>query len=598
MTVNNYDKKTIYNIRFKILVCLFLAITILIVYLQVRNYEFVNFDDDKYVTENYYVGKGLSIDGIKWSFGFADKDKTYWHPLTWLSHMMDVQLYGMDSGCHHLTNLFYHIASSVLLFLVFFKMTGALWRSAFIAALFALHPINVESVVWVAERKNVLSTFLWMLTMLAYVHFTKQPELLRYLSVVFLFILGLLTKPFLVTLPCVLLLLDYWPLGRIRFELVAANQDEKKKKSIIFRFRASPFLYLFIEKIPLFMLSAFSILISSLSVQGPGGAISKEIVPVNLRIANALVSYIKYIGKMLWPENLAVLYPYPDMLPLWQSICSLLLLICVSYFLIRMIKTTPSLMVGWLWYIGTLVPVIGIIQVGLWPAMADRWAYVPFIGLFIIIAWGIPELLKKLRYNKVIVTIGIIALLPILMFATHFQTQYWSNSFSLFEHTLSVTANNYVAYNQAGRALEVRGENEEAARYYYKALQIKPNYGHALNNIGNILIRKGRSKEAIKNYSEAIRINPGNANAYNNLGVALIQSGRFDEAIPLLRTALRIKPKYAEAYSNLGVAMVEKGRVDKAIICFQEALRIKPDYRNAHNNLNKTLKLIDTKLEN
>ena len=255
-------------------------------------------------------------------------------------------------------------------------------------------------------------------------------------------------------------------------------------------------------------------------------------------------------------------------------------------------------MVGWLWYIGTLVPVIGIIQVGLWPAMADRWAYVPFIGLFIIIAWGIPELLKKLRYNKVIVTTGIIALLPILMFTTHFQTQYWSNSFSLFEHTLSVTANNYVAYNQAGRALEVRGENEEAARYYYKALQIKPNYGHALNNIGNILIKKGKSEEAIKNYSEAIRINPGNANVYNNLGVALIQSGRFDEAIPLLRKALRIKPKYAEAHSNLGVAMVEKGRVDKAIICFQEALRIKPDYRNAHNNLNKTLKLKNSKLEN
>lgn len=587
MTVNNYDKKTIFNIRFEILVCLFLTITTLIVYLQVRNYEFINFDDDIYITENYHVGKGVNTEGIKWAFGLVEKNKTYWHPLTWLSHMIDVQLYGMNAGCHHLTNLLFHIVNSLLLFIVFYQMTGALWRSAFVAALFALHPINVESVAWVAERKNVLSTLFWILTIIAYAYYTKQPGYLRYLTVVFIFLLGLMAKPILVTLPCVLLLLDYWPLGRIRIGLVAGNQDEKKKKSIISRFRASPSLYLFVEKIPLFMLSAFSIIISSSSIQGLGMVISKESAPVNLRIANALVSYIKYIGKMLWPKNLAVLYPYPDMLPKWQSISALLLIIFASFLIIRRITTIPYLTVGWLWYLGTLVPVIGIVQVGLWPAMADRWAYVPFIGLFIIIAWGTPELLKKLRYNKVIVTIGIIALLPILMSATHFQTQYWSNSFSLFEHTLSVTANNYVAYNQTGRALEVRGENEEAARYYYKALQIKPNYGHALNNIGNILIRKGRSEEAIKNYSEAIRINPGNAKAYNNLGVALIQSGRLDEAIPLLRTALRIKSRYAEAYNNLGVAMVKKGRVEKAIIFFKEALRIMPDYAEAQKNLNK-----------
>ncbi|MBC2695325.1 MAG: hypothetical protein HF982_08645, partial [Desulfobacteraceae bacterium] len=357
MNNQNDHSDSIFNIGYDVLICLFLVIATLAVYWQINYHEFINFDDSLYILQNKQVQKGLTSESISWAFSFTDI--AYWHPLTWLSHMLDCQIYGLIPGMHHRTNLILHIVNSILLFFVFQKMTGALWRSAFVATLFALHPLNVESVAWVAERKNVLSTFFWMLTMLAYVHYTTRPGLYRYLLTLLFLMLGLMAKPMLVTLPFVLLLLDYWPLERLR------NQ--------------SPF-NLILEKIPFFAFSAVSVYISSLSVKYYGIVVSTELVPMQIRIANALVSYVKYIEKMIWPKNLAIFYPFPDTLPIWQILGAGLFLASISFLVFLNLRKKPYLCMGWLWFLGTLIPVIGLKQAGLWPAMADRWAYVPFVG--------------------------------------------------------------------------------------------------------------------------------------------------------------------------------------------------------------------------
>ena len=357
------------------LICLGLVISILLCYWQVRNYEFINFDDDLYVTDNRNVQAGINRSGIKWAFSFEDKNKTHWHPLSWLSHMTDIQLYGMNPGQHHLTNVIFHIFNTLLLFFVLYRMTGKVWQPAIVAALFGVHPLNVESVAWVAERKNVLSTFFFMLTLLAYALFSEKPNTFRYLLIVIFFIFGLLSKPMLVTLPFVLLLIDIWPLGRI--ELL---QPGNKRWCILGR--------LILEKIPLFILSGLSTFLGSASLQGLGSYISLQTAPMTLRLSNALVSYVKYMGKMIWPHNLAVFYPFPKIIPIYQTLGAFILLVWVSFMFFAAFKRRPYLTIGWLWFLGTLVPVIGLIQVGLWPALADRWAYLPMIGLLIIATWG------------------------------------------------------------------------------------------------------------------------------------------------------------------------------------------------------------------
>ena len=575
MTGKNTHKETFFNRRRDILVCLFLVIMTLAVYWQVGNHEFVNFDDSAYVTENYHVQRGLTLENINWAFSFADKEKTYWHPLTWLSHMLDCQLYGLSPGMHHLTNLVLHIVSTLLLFLVFYRMTGALWRSAFIAALFALHPLNVDSVAWVAERKNLLSTFFWMLTMLAYVRYTERPGLYRYLLVFLVFALGLLAKPMLVTLPFVLLLLDYWPLGRLRFGQSGGE--------------GTPAFRLILEKVPLLALSVVSISLSFLSVHGIGVAVSMESVPMKLRIANALVSYVKYIGHMIWPQNLAVLYPYPGMVPMWQTIGALLLLICISVLVIRMMRRIPCLVTGWFWYLGTLVPVIGLVQVGLWPAMADRFTYVPLIGLFVMIAWGVPELVGRWRYRDAGLAAIAAVLLSILMVTTWQQVRYWRNDIALFEHALNVTVNNYVAHYNLGTYLAQQGEIAKASEHFFEALRINPLYEEAHNNLGLALTRQGRVEEGILHFREALRIKPVYAKAHYNMGVVLLSRGKIEEAAAHFEEVLRIKPDYVEAHNNLGVVLVRQGRVEEGISHFLEALKIKPDYAEAHNNLGVVL---------
>ena len=386
MYFNNNVKKTLFNVRLGIWICFSLVISILCIYWQVRHFSFVNYDDPQYVTANYAVQAGLAFENIRWAFTAVHANN--WHPLTWLSHMLDCQIYGLDPGRHHLTNVLFHILNTLLLFLVFKKMTGALWKSAFVAALFALHPLHVESVVWVAERKDVLSTFFFMLTLWSYTRYVERTNLYNYLMVLLFFMLGLMTKPMLVTLPFVFLLLDYWPLQRFCF----GSSDSNGQRSFYWG--------LVWEKMPLFILSSASSVVTYLVQKSSGAVNSLAAIPFHVRIANALLSYVSYIEKMLWPEHLAVLYPYPNVILPWKIVCAGLLLMMISVFIFRRLRSKPYLAVGWLWYLGTLVPVIGIVQVGA-QAMADRYTYVPLIGIFFIAAWGGADLVTKWRFRKI-----------------------------------------------------------------------------------------------------------------------------------------------------------------------------------------------------
>ena len=560
-------KDTFFNIRLDLLVCLFLALSILTVYWQVRNHDFVNFDDNLYVTENHHVQSGINLDSVIWAFSFEDKNKIYWHPMTWLSHMLDCQLYGLSPGMHHSTNLIFHIANTILLFLVFKRMTGELWKSALVAALFSLHPLNVESVAWVSERKNVLSTFFWILTMAAYVRYSERPGFYRYLPAFFLLMIGQLVKPMLVTLPFVLLLLDYWPLGRLKI-----GQWRK-----LFR--------LIWEKVPLIILSALSVYLSVSSLQHQEVMQSTEAVPIALRIENALVSYVAYIVKAIWPQDLAFYYPYPDALPLWQTAGALLVLACISLILLLGLKHIPSLGTGWLWYIGTLAPVSGLVQAGLWPAMADRWAYIPAIGIFIIIVWGSAYLFSKWRCRKWIPATASIALLSILMTTTWLQVQYWNNSITLFQRALDVTSNNHIIHYGMGTSLGRLGKSKEAMVHYRKALDIDAAFYKAHDNLGFEMARQGKDTEAILHYREALRINPTYGNAHNNLGNALIRLGKINEAIEHYRKALQADPRFASAHKSLGLAMLRTGEIEPAIFHLEASLQLEPTNQITQNSL-------------
>ncbi|MGB2930536.1 MAG: tetratricopeptide repeat protein [Desulfobacterales bacterium] len=413
----------------------------------------------------------MTLESIKWSFTAIHASN--WHPLTWLSHMLDCQIYGMNPGQHHMTNVLLHILNTLLLFLVFKRMTGKLWQSGFVAALFALHPLHVESVAWVAERKDLLSTFFWMLTLWSYTRYVERSEFNQYLLVVLFFILGLMAKPMLVTLPFVLLLLDYWPLRR--FELGSRDKNNSQQRRFNFA--------LICEKIPLFLLSAASSIGTYLVQKSSGAVNSLAAIPFHDRIANAMLSYISYIGKMIWPHNLAVLYPYRESMSLWKVAGAGLLLVLVLVFVFRMLRTKPYLAVGWLWYIGTLVPVIGIVQVGV-QAMADRYTYVPLIGIFIIIAWGVPDLIPKGRFRRIGLAAITMAILVICMITTRMQVRYWSNSTTLFEHALDVTDGNSVAHLNLGEALAEQGKINAAMKHYQEALRIKPSLFAPHLNLG------------------------------------------------------------------------------------------------------------------
>jgi tetratricopeptide (TPR) repeat protein len=531
--------------RYARLLIIFLLVGVtLVAYESVRKYEFVDYDDDRYVTNNPRIRRGLSWNNVAWAM--TATEVANWHPLTWLSHMMDCQLYGLNPAGHHLTNLLLHLANVVLLFWVLQQMTGALWPSAMVAALFAVHPLNVESVAWVAERKNVLSTLFWLLTMWAYVIYARRAGWRRYLLVAGLFVLGLMSKPMLVTLPCVLLLLDYWPLGRLSgraaVESAASYQrpDETDRHSRQVDLRAPAFaacaLRLVLEKLPLFLLAAASSAIT-VEAQRLDGAFDAKVLPLGTRLANALVSYASYIYKMIWPDHLAVLYPHPGAsLQGWRVIVSALALTFITFLVVWGSKRFPYLMVGWLWYVGTLVPVIGLVQVG-GQAMADRYSYIPLIGLFIIIAWGMTDLSRFVpARNYWLIGVAAAVLIALTMTARR-QLSYWQNSITLFEHTLAVTDDNAIAHNNLGAVLVGKGRLDEGLAHLYEAVRLNPDYGTAYANIAFTL--------------------------YQQANIAAQDEGRWEEAVDLYRRALELKPDFTEARQNLDLLLAKMGKKER-----------------------------------
>jgi Tfp pilus assembly protein PilF len=576
VTRDNAHKKIFCNIRAELLIFLFLVTVTFVVYWQVRSFTFVSYDDGQYVIENQYVKDGLNYKSIRWAF--SSYHAANWHPLTWLSHMLDIELYGMNLGAHHQTNLIFHIANALLLFFVFRRMTSNLWQSGFVAALFALHPLHVESVAWVSERKDVLSAFFWMLTMYSYARYAAHPGINRYLPVVGFFMLGLMAKPMLVTLPFVLLLLDYWPLRRMQFNPLADDCHRLHQRT-----RG---LLLIWEKIPLFSLAMASSVVTFLAQKSGGAVGSMELYPLTTRVANALVAYVKYIGKMIWPANLAVFYPYSNSLSGWQIIGAGALLGLITFASIRSFRQQPWFVVGWLWFIGTLVPVIGLVQVGL-QAMADRYTYIPLIGVFIIVAWCVPELLHKWHNKEKLLGLTVIAVLVMLGTTSWMQIRYWKNSLTLFKHALDVTENNYLAHNAFGDALKEQGKGNEAMRHYLDALEIKSDYAAPHYSIGHTLATQGKLDDAINHFQKAIQIKPDFASAHDNLGYAFMIQGKIKQAIMHYSEALRITPDDAEVHNRMGLALVSQGQFDNAIIHFRKAVNLKTDFVAAQNNLIK-----------
>jgi tetratricopeptide (TPR) repeat protein len=544
---------------------------------QTLAHDFVNFDDHIYVYENPLVIKGLSTEGIIGAFTHTHARN--WHPLTTLSHMLDCQLYGLKAGGHHVTNVILHTIAVLLLFLVLKQMTGALWQSAFVAALFAIHPLHVESVTWVAERKDVLSAVFFMLTLAAYARYARAPSPTQYLLVAFLFAFGLMSKPMLVTLPFVLLLLDYWPLGRI--------EDHKPEVG-------SQLRRLVTEKIPLFALSAVSC-IATLFVQRHGRSAIDQL-PFLWRLNNTFVSYVTYIWQMLWPARLAVFYPHPNnRLSLVEVILAIALLVGITLVVIYLRRTKAYLVTGWFWYFGMLVPVIGLVQVGE-QAHADRYAYLPQIGLYIMITWTVGDLLLEStpRARRALVSVAVAIAIASLGVRAFVQALYWKNSETLWNHTLAVTGENDVAHNNLGFLFLRRGELDKAISHFQTALNIRSrntethySLGAALiqSNLGNAFARKQLWDEAIDHLQEAVRLRPDYVDAYFNLGSVLFQQGRSDQAIAQWQKALAMQPRDAEAHRNVAGALRKEGKLKEAIAEYEQALNIVPEDSVALNNL-------------
>jgi tetratricopeptide (TPR) repeat protein len=627
-----------------IVVSVLLFIITCIAYWQIANCGFVNFDDDSYVVENSRVQGGLTLSNIVWAFSTFDVGN--WHPVTWLSFMLDYQLFGLSSRAYHLTNLFLHIINTILLLYVLNRMTQAFWQSAFVAALFALHPLHVESVAWIAERKDVLSAFFWLLTIGAYYRYAKQPSLGKYLWVLIFFILGLMSKPMVVTLPFILFLLDYWPLRRLRsgkpadcfFYEEPQFKDPKKRKhnskkgkdDIIPQLEKTilsgqwalmrPLIW---EKIPLLAAAVIAGIIT-VAAQQKGGAIGLlETFPLIVRIENALVSYMLYIGKMVWPQNLVVFYSHPGAFPIWESAGSALILLSVTAAVIWNRKKYPYLLVGWFWYLVSLLPVIGIIQVG-GQSIADRYTYLPLIGLFIIIAWFSGDVLTAAKFKRPILIVALISILLACLLQTQAQVMYWKNGVTLFQRVFNVTGSNGATNFLLGNAYAKQGKCSDAIKYLTVSIQQNPGFSSALeslmfclndlnrvpaadirghhpsetyqnlsyqyNLVGVSLLLRKNAEEAIPYLQKAIEMKPDYAEAEYNMGNAMVISGRIEEAFDHYRKALQIMPDYAEAHNNIGSIFYKKGKIDEAIHHFSEALRLKPLYADAQKNLQIALR--------
>jgi len=567
-----------------ILIYVVLASTTLAAFWQVRHNGFISFDDPWYILDNSYVKGGLTGEGVVWAFTKVHAHN--WHPLTWLSHMLDCELFGLNPFWHHLVSLSFHVANTLLLFGVLKRMTAAVWQSAFVAAAFALHPLHVESVAWVSERKDVLSTFFWILTMWAYAYYVKRPAVKRYLLILLLFALGLMAKQMLVTLPFVLLLLDYWPLERIMLKEQSSYSSTCPVVPVSIR-------RCILEKLPLLVLSGIASVTVYLIQLHSGTVKSFVEYPLVCRIGNALVSYTAYIGKMFWPVGLSIFYPHPlRNLPAWQVAGSALLLVCVTAAVIWKLRQWPYLAVGWLWYLGTLVPVIGLVQVGL-HALADRYTYMTLTGLFIIIAWGIPDILAQLRYRRVIFSLSGIVLLSVLGVVTGRQTGHWRNNITLYTRSIAVVRGNWWAHVRLGMALHGQNKLSEGVNHYTEALRFNPDFADAHINLGTALLQQRKLEEAVTHFTEVLRIKPELVNVHGILARTLAHQGKLDEAVEHYTKFIQSKPNWPGVHNELAAIFFRLGKFDKAIVNWTEALRLKPDSPAVLNNLAWLLAAID-----
>jgi tetratricopeptide (TPR) repeat protein len=524
------------NDRWMVLgVCIFLAAITWLVFGQTLRHQFVNFDDGEYVFKNPQVARGLTLDGIVWAFTHVHSAN--WHPLTWISHMLDCQFYGLNSGGHHLTNVLLHAATAILLFLVLRQMTGTLWRSAFVAAVFAIHPLRVESVAWVAERKDVLSGLFFMLTIGAYVRYARAPwSPLRYGLVVLLFAVGLMCKPMLVTVPFVLLLLDYWPLNR--FATLRSQGGENSK----IRWR------LILEKLPLLGLGIASCAVTLLAQRGAMQPVARISLP--LRLGNAVISYTDYLRQMFWPSDLAVLYPWEAArLGVSNTMPSIVLVAGVSA-VVLVLRWRRYLLTGWLWYLVMLGPVIGILQVGN-QARADRYTYLPQIGLYLLLTWWAADLCARWRYRPVLLTSLASIILVALIFSARAQTSYWQDSETLWSHALACTTDNTIAEGNLGEAYYAKGKTREAMAHFERALRIEPNQASVHSSLGVFFLEMGRVSESLAHLQKALEIEPNFADAHYNLGNTYLQMGQANEAISHYNRALEINPNDTEALNNM-----------------------------------------------
>lgn len=534
-----------------IVVGIILIAVVVALYWPVAGYDFIALDDNLYLLENQNVQQGITGKSLIWAM--TTFDAANWHPLTWISLIVDYDLFGLDAAGYHITNLFLHILNTLLLFIVLRRMTGEIWKGTVVAALFAVHPLNIESVVWIAERKNLLSTLFWILTIMAYVRYADKPGWKSYSVILVCFILGLMAKPMLVTLPFVLLLLDYWPLQRFSWSdrsRTTAIQDRTDRRKLLIR--------LLLEKVPLILLSLLSAFVTFHAARTGGAVKAIAVFPLMGRIENACISYAMYLLKAAWPADLAIFYPYPVGRPLWQVALSILFLTAVTAIVCLMGRKYRYLITGWFWYGITLFPVIGVVQVG-FQSMANRYAYISLIGIFILMVWGLPDLLKRFSGRWHLPTAALAAILA-LTFSSKEALQGWKDSEAVFQHALNVTINNHIAEMGMGNVWLGRRDLPKARSRYLASLQIKPDYAEAHNNLALVLMMEGKADEAVAQCQEAIKDNPNYADAYNNMGVVFAGQGKSREAVASFRRALELKPDYVRAQNNLAKLLREEGR--------------------------------------
>ncbi len=559
-----------------VFICAVLMLGTIALFWPVKGYEFIGYDDPAYITQNPHVQAGLTKDSLAWAFGNVASEATYWHPLSWMSHMLDCQLFGLNAGAHHLVSVGFHALNAILLFLVLRTFTGSLWRSAAVAALFAWHPLQVESVTWVTERKNLLSTAFLLLTLLAYHRFTRKAteypnplsglKTTSYWTVALLFAFGLMSKPMVVTLPCVLLLLDVWPLRRINLQSPQ---------------RVGTAGFLFAEKLPLFILSGISSWITIRAHQHLDIVVTGSQVPWGIRIANATLSYVKYLEKVIWPADMAIIYPYPSIWPVSQFVITSLILLTLTALFLFLRKSRPHFLFGWLWFLGTMVPVIGIIQVGSQP-MADRFMYVPVIGVFFLIVWGLAEAMQKLRPIKFIAMAVALLVAGSCFAVSRYQLQFWHDSITVFERAIAVTSRNSISHYNLGLAYSMKGDLGKAKSHYAKAVEISPTYIDANNNLAASYLAEGQTDRAIAEYQKLMQLAPNHPLANYNLGLAYQKKQQFVEAAFSFQKVVKAEPGNLEAYQNYINSLGRSGNVQEATRQLTEMLQKNPNSAQAH----------------